>query len=992
MRNLKRALSLRLTAAMISGLMVMGSSAASYADVTSEDNVEAIEVLEAVGIMIGDENGDFNPDQNVTRNEMAVVMSNLMEYNVASYKDTSPFTDVPSWAEPYVAACWTNGITAGYSDTIYGGSDTVTTAQAALMLMEALGYFQYSSDFGADWQLATVKQGNNIDLFVGVDSGVEQAMTRNDVAQLVLNTLEAGTVQASTDGSWSIGDVVINNNVTYNYITSNQTYARAIDDDRTTNNDGDLVSGSIVELGEQLYMGDLKLNDNDTDDFGRPARNWTYDSKDIGTYAKRELMVESYVEGVSGREVYNLLGTSTIRDNDLYAYEDGEEYTLDKGLLVRSNEKDIGATGRGVLTEIYLDDDRDEITIASINTYLAEANSSYSESSETISLQVYNSADGIAKRVDVEDVPEIAGLKEGDFVLVNWAGDTANKDVVAVFDVEVLTDVEITRFSKSSDDDKVNQSSTDRVTKLTTGGTEYRNNENAWYEEATLGDYFGELLTDKTYNVYLDQYGNFIGAELYSGDDQYVFIAAYDTNNSAMGVVNADALAIFTDGTMKQIEVDAKDTNDNIQDYIDDGNKGYDKWESSHQYNRWFTYTEDDGVYTLEPVERWTLNWNDTNPAKDVIIRTDNLSLANNDKDAGTGRSYGNDDSIYITVEDDTTATIGGRVIDEVTGVYTGVQDARLSYAPGDWVVAVYDKDHYIIAAIVLGEAEGAVDNYAYILTGAYAEEKDSDGTYYWDIDVILNGEIQTMTVKSKYSKTVDNLEPGTVQELVLDADNYVTKINNVDVDKIYGDSELGDSVEGFDVYDIEVSARNTAGAPLYLTGRTLHYTPKDDVGLAVARDAKAVVSQIVNGDRDEVEYGSVQEAYSTLADANTNASDLQYAGRVIAVLDADGVAQWVFFYDYTPINSGNTPDYGNSGNVKNLVFVDSSNNLYATEANTDNKVPNATIVLEQLQANGYVTVGTFTTDNDGKVTLPVASGATYRATCGNVSVIFTNS
>ena len=225
MRNLKRALSLGLTAAMISGLMVMGSSAASYADVTSENNVEAIEVLESVGIMIGDENGNFNPDQNVTRNEMAVVMANLMEYNVASYKDTSPFTDVPSWAEPYVAACWTNGITAGYSDTIYGGSDTVTTAQAALMLMKALGYFQYASDFGSDWQLATTRQGNAIDLFMGVDSGVTQAMTRNDVAQLVLNTLRSGTVEACTDGSWTIGDVTINNNVQYNYITSNQTYA-----------------------------------------------------------------------------------------------------------------------------------------------------------------------------------------------------------------------------------------------------------------------------------------------------------------------------------------------------------------------------------------------------------------------------------------------------------------------------------------------------------------------------------------------------------------------------------------------------------------------------------------------------------------------------------------------------------------------------------------------------------------------------------------------
>lgn len=63
MRNLKRALSLGLTAAMISGLMVMGSSAASYADVTSENNVEAIEVLQAVGVMVGDEDGNFNPDE-----------------------------------------------------------------------------------------------------------------------------------------------------------------------------------------------------------------------------------------------------------------------------------------------------------------------------------------------------------------------------------------------------------------------------------------------------------------------------------------------------------------------------------------------------------------------------------------------------------------------------------------------------------------------------------------------------------------------------------------------------------------------------------------------------------------------------------------------------------------------------------------------------------------------------------------------------------------
>ena len=190
MRNLKRALSLALASVMVMGLMVVGTGA-SYVDVSSEQNQEAIEVLQAVGVMTGDENGKFNPDANVTRNEMAVIMSNMLDYKVSNYAGTAPFTDVPSWAEPYVAACYTHGIISGYDAKTFGGSDSVTAAQAALMMMKALGYFQYASDFGSDWQLATTRQGNAIDLFNGVDSGVTQAMTRNDVAQLVLNTLQS---------------------------------------------------------------------------------------------------------------------------------------------------------------------------------------------------------------------------------------------------------------------------------------------------------------------------------------------------------------------------------------------------------------------------------------------------------------------------------------------------------------------------------------------------------------------------------------------------------------------------------------------------------------------------------------------------------------------------------------------------------------------------------------------------------------------------------
>ena len=46
----------------LSLIHILVGTGASYADVSSEQNQEAIEVLQEVGIMTGDENGNFNPN------------------------------------------------------------------------------------------------------------------------------------------------------------------------------------------------------------------------------------------------------------------------------------------------------------------------------------------------------------------------------------------------------------------------------------------------------------------------------------------------------------------------------------------------------------------------------------------------------------------------------------------------------------------------------------------------------------------------------------------------------------------------------------------------------------------------------------------------------------------------------------------------------------------------------------------------------------------
>ena len=137
MKNLKKALSLVLASAMLIGMMVVGTGAA-HSDVKAEHNEEAIAVVTAAGIMgAGD---TFNPNGEITRGEMAVIMTNMLDLDTKEFKGAANFTDA-GWAADYIDACYANGIMAGVSATEFGTNVKVTTAQAALMRLKALGYF-----------------------------------------------------------------------------------------------------------------------------------------------------------------------------------------------------------------------------------------------------------------------------------------------------------------------------------------------------------------------------------------------------------------------------------------------------------------------------------------------------------------------------------------------------------------------------------------------------------------------------------------------------------------------------------------------------------------------------------------------------------------------------------------------------------------------------------------------------------------------------------
>ena len=689
---------------------------------------------------------------------------------------------------------------------------------------------------------------------------------------MALNALESEMVTFTGVPGIEANGITVGYRAEYTPRTSTEIKYQAIEQ-RTSDVSGgnNLNRGQYyIQLGEQLYDGKLTKR-YARDDFERPSINWQYNGKDVGTYVDYELLVVNgtYTDKVTGEALYDLLTYTTIDQNDLLVYTDGVANNTQKTELRRSNKNAVGGSGKGVLTEVFLDEERDEIIVTSINTYLAKANSDYNATNETLSLRVYtgSSSAGVTtttKIVDSDEVPQAEGVAKDDFKLVYMSGKESattignyvNYDVVKIFDTEIMSAAEITKFS--TNDTKV-------VGKLTTGGTEYDTNVKAFYDFGeVLDQYDNQLLSDTTYNIYLDRYGNVIGVDLNEGNLNYVFITGYDRGRSNISVKTADAAAIFTDGTMDTIVVNVTDTNKNIRGakastkdpyaYME-----YGEWNvqgnnaltgGDRNLNRWYTYTQSaNGNYTLKPVKNFMFTSYNIAANGSKVLDSANLYLDDSSVINGTvtptankGRVYGEDESIYITVGEGLVDTGNGTdAITDVDGVYTGAQDIKIELTAGSkgtvnndktaankaenaqeslaeqsaYVYTVFDNNNYIIASVVMGEAQGASANYVYVMGGAKNErvEKGSASraangdTYYWEFDAVVDGVETTLTVREKYSTTLqNNLNVHGLVELRFDGD-YVVDIDPVDDEDIfyyYGPNNIkSGEIEDKNVYDV---------------------------------------------------------------------------------------------------------------------------------------------------------------------------------------------
>lgn len=543
MRNLKRALSLAMASVMLLSMMVVGASAKGIDDFKDKSeivNQDAVAVTSAIGIFEGYTDGTFKPEQVVTRAEMAVIICKILygsDVKVAQFTETKVFSDVPAWAEGYVNLCASLGIVVGVGNGKFDPNSTVTTAQAALMLTKALGYFQNDAEYGDNWITAATRKATELKLYGDLNLTASAGLTRENVAVMVFNTI-AKNVPVQYNEIFGV------------YYTL----------------DTNLTAGVIFDKTKTLGYTKFDLvskNTNNSDEFGRPQETWG-----TGTYTS------------SGTTV--LLAKNEIIDVPV-----APDYTYTGKVKAADMEKELEDLS---IVAAYLDGDENEITETQIVSEMKKPGTQMEIFLTGETTATKEKAIVVLYNYYLDAVSRTGKDSDGDYVMVDGkkfhTADFAADDVVAY----TIANGDIqTMFVPESDQGKitaVNRNISDNDSYLRMNGNKYsyaqtyvdanaKSSESPWMT-ASVGD---EMM------VYIAPNGYLLGIDNIEGKSNYLFVKKFDVS------LDARATVVFADGTTARIDVSK--FMDGDVDYVKQNGTG------TVTMNLLCTYTETDGSYKL---------------------------------------------------------------------------------------------------------------------------------------------------------------------------------------------------------------------------------------------------------------------------------------------------------------------------------------------------------------------------------------------------------
>ena len=545
MSTIKKLLALVLALTMVLSV----SAAAAYsvvpygdAEAIAEGAEVAVKMLYNMGIMKGDNKGNFNPEATITRAEVAKMIYVILNYGeddlAKNYTGGKFFSDVESglWYEGYINYAATTKLVQGRPDGTFGPNDPVTCAEAAKMLLTAIGYSAEARGYvGAGWDKQVLSDASIIGLLDGYDyntntyaprqwvavmfkNALTDALTYSTIAPVVFNGLLTG-INTDYQDYETMGEKYFNLKYTKGVVTANE-YANLEDGEKVLSSGRTELdfSGTNLKVGTKLTdVGERREAYYNTENnavyyFGDYGTNVTF-----STGAATEI-VKKYIDGIkldSDTEYFlNFESSKTIKEG----YE----------------------TGNGDWLKVvdYNDDGYAEYVFV---TEFEMTEVDYVAKNDTVFLLNDKSSDEYRMSTEVEG---------GDIVLYTKID---NKEYVELAD----------NFTGKVD------KYTYKTRTLTVAGEDYPQSD---IDYASIDEYYFGVLEDaakKTeYTYYQDFFGNvriFTRSKADSGDLVLLTDAFYASGRKG----SEAAVEAYINGEITEVDVDWDTTYTNVRSFID---------------------------------------------------------------------------------------------------------------------------------------------------------------------------------------------------------------------------------------------------------------------------------------------------------------------------------------------------------------------------------------------------------------------------------------
>lgn len=571
MRNLKRALSLAMASIMVLGMMVVGAGAVSYDDFSDKDKIvndDAVSMLVELNVINGKDDGSFDPEGIVTRAEMAkmicVVLNGGKDPSLGNVSNYTYTDTVGHWAAAYIEYCTTLGIVAGDGTGKFNPSNTVTGAEAAKMLLVALGFKSEIEGFtGANWAVNVNVRANQKGLFDELSINPSEGLTRDNAAQMVWNALDAGVVSYDytliTDGSSITSSPTLIDNESKTLLTDKFKVSKL--EGVIVANENATSTGTAVEKEDVTVLlltsddADSKQDEGDTITlktataanllgksvtmFAKDWKNGAYQTVLGNPVVSSDNMIATISEDSDADDVKDALKDAGIKEVSKAVLVQNFIRATDKDdkELTISGMADVAKlTGNGIEVTVISNDNDNKADFVIVTKMIAGKVSAYNAKG--------NDGDGYitvtALLTDIAKADQIAGAEFAD---VKGSEDLAKDDIVLYYRVgdtfyaEKADSVNVTVTSTKGDDQIKDGSNTYKASALS---SKYDDDNNTVLTTA--------VEPDDEVTLYLDNFGYVVYTDAVTAADEYMFITGSDASVKS-GFESLTIKGVLSDGT-----------------------------------------------------------------------------------------------------------------------------------------------------------------------------------------------------------------------------------------------------------------------------------------------------------------------------------------------------------------------------------------------------------------------------------------------------------